>query len=388
MTPRDKPSIKPDKPFFSSGPTAKIPGWSPSLLSSALVGRSHRSEESLNRLEYFLELMKKVLQIPEEYEIAIMPGSATGAIESAIWNFLGTRPVDALAFDVFGARWQHLLETQLEIPGQRLIGGPRSDLPELTQLNFNHDVLFTWNGSTGGLRLPKTNWIPDDRTGLTICDATSAVFTVALPWDKLDITAFSWQKGLGSEAAHGILVLGPRALQHLKENKPVWPVPCLYSLHRGGHFNVDLFRGLTLNTPSMLCLEDALMALKWAESIGGLSTLIQRTERNAQTILDWCQEKDWIFPLRPDPATRSHSTLCLEIIPPLPLDEVTLWQKLKDMRELVEREQAGYDFINHTAAQPCLRLWCGPTVESSDLKALMPWISYAYSQVFNIQGSI
>lgn len=380
---KPKPPVKPQRPFFSSGPTAKFPGWQASALASALVGRSHRSREGLGRLKDLLARMKRLLQVPEAYEIALVPASATGAVESALWNFAGTRPLDAIAFDVFGARWQELLRDQLRIPGQRFLGNVRSGLPDFATVDFDHDVLFTWNGSTSGLRMPDGHWIPQDRRGLTLCDATSGIFTQVLPWDKLDVTAFSWQKGLGGEAAHGMLILGPRALAHLEQTKAVWPTPCLFSLRHQGGVNHPLFQGVTLNTPSLLCVEDALLAVQWAEDLGGLPSLIQRTEKNADLVLKWCQSHPWIRPLQPDPSTRSLSTLCLELVPPAPLSEQDLWQQLRRLRDLLEDEKAGYDFLNHDKAVPCLRLWCGPTVEAEDLQAFLPWLAYAYEQVFD-----
>lgn len=380
-----KPSLKPERPFFSSGPTCKIPGWSPAALPKDLAGRNHRSKEGLAALQDLIAKVKRVLEIPESYLVALVPGSATGAVESMMWNFLGTRPVQALAFDVFGARWQQVVSEQLCSLQKTLIGDVESDLPDLGALNFDEDVLLTWNGSTGGLCLPDGEqgaWIPDDRQGLTLCDATSAVFALPLPWEKLDVTGFSWQKGLGGEAAHGMIALSPRAVQHLKDRPAAWPLPFLFCLRRAGSFNAPLFEGFTLNTPSLLCVQDALMALDWALSIGGLPALLERTKQNAACVLKWCEGQSWIRPLRASPETRSLSTLCLELVPGEALDRETLWCRLNQMRDLIETEQAGYDFLNHAKAQPCLRLWCGPTVETQDLEAFLPWLSYAFHTVF------
>jgi phosphoserine aminotransferase len=372
------PLEKPSNPCFASGPAAKRPGWSVDVLKNALVGRSHRSMSGLARIREMLMRMRHILEIPADYHLALVGGSATGAVEMALWNFLGARGVDSLAWDIFSHRWQYQLRYSLKLTNLRCLNAPEGQLPDLQQVDFDHDVVFLWNGSTAGVRVPDGEWIPADRRGLTLCDATSAVFAMRLPWEKLDVTAFSWQKGLGSEAAHGMLALSPRAVERLESYQPAWPIPGLYRLRENGKFHQTLFDGVTTNTPSLLCLEDCLDALKWAERIGGLPTLIKRSEANLQAIRDGLIHYSWLTFLAEQPSTCSSSTICLRLKECLPKEEA--WALiLKVSRQLAELGIA-YECSNHSSATPAFRLWGGPTVEAEDLKRLLPWLNWAWQQ--------
>jgi phosphoserine aminotransferase len=368
-----KPTFKPSSPCFSSGPAAKRPGWSWDTLKETLLGRSHRAPKALERLQETLDLVREVLEIPPTHHVLFTPGSATGAVESAMWSLLGTRPVHALAWDIFGARWQDSLREHLKINGQVLSGGPQGPFPDLSKVNPDHDVLFTWNGSTGGACVPNTDWICDHRRGLTVCDATSAAFVMPLDWAKLDATAFSWQKGLGAEANQGILVLGPRAITHLNTHPAQFPIPFSLSLRRNGVYHEPLSKGWTLNTPSLMCLEDFRQALLWAKNLGGQAALYQRVKRNNDVFNAWIPtQKNFDFMVE-EPAIRSSSTVCLKLTSP----QEDPWIALRRITETLAQEGVAFDILNHYMAQPCLRIWCGPTIESTDLERLVSWLDWA-----------
>lgn len=371
--PSHKPIHKPKAPTFGSGPTVKFPGWSLAGLQNELISRSHRSNAALERLEETLTLTRRVLEIPASHQVMFVPGSATGAMESAMWSFLGTRCVEALAWDVFGHRWQLVLEEALKIPGQRMTGSAHGPFPDLGKVDFDRDVIFTWNGSTSGVCVPDAAWIPNTRKGLTLCDATSAAYCMALEWDKLDVTAFSWQKGLGGEANQGVLVLGPRAIEHLETHPPMWPTPFHMSLRRGSHFHKGLTQGLTLNTPSLLCLEDCRQGHLWAMDIGGLGGLLGRVARNRAHMEAWMASQDAFSFSVKDQATRSFSTLCLS----LKGDFEDPWVPLRRIADLLAKEQVAFDILNHGQGAPCLRVWCGPTRETNDLVHLTQWLDWA-----------
>ena len=375
-----KPTHKPSSPCFGSGPTVKFPGWSFKTLENALISRSHRSAPSLERLEESLTLTRQVLEIPDTHQVFFVPGSATGAVETAMWSFLGTRPVEALAWDVFGYRWQLVLEEALNIPGQVLTGSSHAPMPDLTNVDFDKDVLFTWNGSTSGMCVPGGDWIPGDRKGLTLCDATSAAYCMGLAWDQLDITAFSWQKGLGGEANQGVLVLGPRAVAHLETHAPVWPTPFHMSLRRESSFHKGLSQGWTLNTPSMLCVEDCLQGHKWAMEVGGLEGLLGRVKRNKAHMDRWIASQDTFAYSVQDPQVRAYSTLCIK----LTRESDDPWGELRKITALLAAENVAFDILNHAQGDPCLRVWCGPTRETEDLVRLTTWLSWAAKEVLTL----
>ena len=378
-----KPSYKPNSPYFCSGPTSKRPGWHTDILQSALLSRSHRSSEGIEHIQEMLNRTRRILAIPDDYHLALVGGSATGAVEMSLWNFLGTRPVDCLAWDIFGYRWQQQILHSLKLNNVRCLNVPEGILPDLNQVDCDHDVVFTWNGSTSGVCVPHGDWIADDRQGLTLCDATSAVFTMTLPWSKLDVTSFSWQKGLGSEAAHGMLVLSPRAVEHLNTHKPAWPIPGLYSLRNDKGFNKRLFEGFTINTPSMMCIADYLDALSWAESLGGLQALVQRSQANFNSVEHWIsiQSAPWLQFLAHEPATRSSSTICLQLTDQS-LTQDQQWSIIKNLAKVLSEQQVAYDIVNHIIATPAFRIWGGPTVESQDIRLLLEWLSWAYQNIY------
>ncbi len=378
-----QPNRKPAMPNFSSGPCAKRPGWSPAVLAGASLGRSHRSSEGKARLLAAIEGTREVLQVPDDYRIAIVPASDTGAVEMALWSLLGARGVDVLAWESFGAGWATDIKKQLKLPDSRLLEADYGLLPDLSQVDFGRDVVFCWNGTTSGVRLPHGEWIPDDRAGLTICDATSAAFAMELPWDKLDVVTFSWQKVLGGEAAHGMLVLGPRAVARLESHTPSWPLPKIFRLTKGGKLSEGPFKGETINTPSMLCVEDYLDTLSWARSVGGLPGLIKRVNGNAAVLADWVAATPWIDFVARDAANRSTTSVCLSIadawftnLPAAEGDAVA-----KQIVALLEAEGAAYDLGGHRDAPTGLRIWCGATVEQENLEALLPWLDWAYGEV-------
>jgi phosphoserine aminotransferase len=378
-----QPNRKPAMPNFSSGPCAKRPGWTPAVLANASLGRSHRSAEGKARLLAAIEGTREVLQVPDDYRIAIVPASDTGAVEMALWSLLGPRGVDVLAWESFGAGWATDITKQLKLSDTRLLEADYGLLPDLTQVDFARDVVFCWNGTTSGVRLPHGDWIPDDRAGLTICDATSAAFAMDLPWDKLDVVTFSWQKVLGGEAAHGMLLLGPRAVERLESHTPPWPMPKIFRLTKGGKLAEGPFKGETINTPSMLCVEDYLDTLAWARSAGGLSGLIGRVNGNANVLAEWVAETPWIDYVARDAVNRSTTSVCLSIVddwftslPPSDGNAVA-----KQLVALLDAEGAAYDIGGHRDAPTGLRIWCGATVEQSDLEALLPWLDWAYGEV-------
>ena len=382
MTTSGKPAQRPVNRNFSSGPCAKRPGWSLENLSKAFLGRSHRAKEGKARLKRAIEETKALLGLPAGYVCAIVPASDTGAFEMAMWSMLGERGVDALAWESFGEGWVTDVTKQLRLKDLRLLKAEYGRLPDLTQVDFSRDVLFTWNGTTAGVRVPDGAWIPADRAGLTFADATSAVFAQDIPWDKIDVATFSWQKALGSEAAHGMLVLSPRAIARLESYTPPWPLPKLFRLVKGGKFMAPVFEGETINTPSMLCVEDYLDALAWARSIGGLSALQARADANARVLYDWAAKTPWLKPLPVDPATRSNTSVCLKVTDPavagLPVEAQRVF--VKQIEAILDSEDAAHDIAGHRDAPPHLRIWTGCTIEASDLGLLTAWLDWAFAE--------
>ncbi len=380
----EKPSLKPKRPYFCSGPCAKPPGWSLSDLQSAALSRSHRSPLGLEKLREVAALLRKVLEVPNGYELALISGSATGATETLLWNLLGRRAVDVLSQDIFGDRWIGDVFDQLKLEGTSL-KGEFGSLPDVTRVRPDRDCVFVWNGSTSGVMYSEVDWIRDSREGLVLCDATSAAFVMPLPWKKLDAVSFSFQKGLGSEAGLGVIILGPRALEHLKTHEPSWPIPYLYKLRHKGEVNSRLFEGMTLNTISLLIVEDILNALKWAEALGGIKALTQKARINFERAEAWIRDNSYLDFCVSDPRIRSYSTLTFK---PLLNKEPTLsreaqWQLVRSVGEKLAQEKAGYDVINHMLAkEPSFRLWCGPTVQVEDLERLFPWFDWAVENAF------
>ncbi len=377
------PDRKPLTPNFSSGPCTKRPGWSPDALANASLGRSHRSAEGKARLLAAIEGTREVLQVPADYRIAIVPASDTGAVEMALWSLLGARGVDVLAWESFGAGWANDIVNQLKWEDTRLLDADYGLLPDLGAVDFDRDVVFCWNGTTSGVRVPNGDWIPDDRIGLAICDATSAAFAMELPWDKLDVVTFSWQKVLGGEAAHGMLILSPRAVARLESHTPPWPLPKIFRLTKGGKLSEGPFKGETINTPSMLCVEDYLDTLEWARSVGGLPGLIDRVDGNAGALDEWVRRTGWVDYVAQDEANRSTTSVCLSIVDDwfaaLSPDEGRA--VAKGMEAVLAEQGAAYDIGGHRDAPAGLRIWCGATVERSDLEALTPWLDWAYGEV-------
>jgi phosphoserine aminotransferase len=376
-----RPAVHPARPFFSSGPCAKRPGWTPQALNGALLGRSHRSKPGKAKLKQAIDLTRKILGIPADYRIAIVPASDTGAMEMAMWSLLGPLEVDCFAWESFGEDWVTDTVKQLKLKGQ-VHKAAYGELPAL-QLPKNHDAVFLWNGTTSGVRVPDGDWIADDREGITICDATSAAFAMDLPWDKLDATTFSWQKVLGGEAAHGMLVLSPNAVKRLEAYSPHWPLPKIFRLTKGGKLIEAIFEGETINTPSMLALEDYLDTLKWAEGIGGLKALIARVDSNFAVLDRWVRESDWADFLASNQGARSHTSVCLKITDPAftKLEEEPRYEMVKKLAGLLEKEGVALDIAGHRNAPPGLRIWCGATIERADLEAVTPWLDWAWAQV-------
>ncbi len=377
------PAERPRNPCFSSGPCAKRPGWSPALLKGAALGRSHRAKPGKAKLAEVIARSRAILGLPDDYRLAIVPASDTGAVEMALWNLLGARGVDMLAWESFGKGWVTDVAKQLRLDDLRELGADYGALPDLAQVDPERDVVFTWNGTTSGVRVPNGDWIASDRSGLTICDATSAAFAMDLPWDKLDAVTWSWQKVLGGEAAHGMLALSPRAVAHLERYSPPWPLPKIFRLTKGGALIEGVFAGETINTPSMLCVEDALDGLAWAESLGGLPALIARSTANLACITDWVERSDWAGFLAEDPATRSSTSICLKITDPwfeglAPPDQAATAKAIA-----AELDAAGvaYDIGSYRDAPPGLRIWGGATVEAADTQTLLPWLDWAYATV-------
>ncbi len=388
MTDIPTPDIRPANPNFSSGPCTKRPGWSPDVLANAPLGRSHRAKVGKERLARAIDLTREVLQVPDSHRIGIVPASDTGAVEMALWSLLGERGVDMLAWESFGAGWVTDVVKQLQLDDVRTLDAPYGQLPDLNKIDFDRDVVFTWNGTTSGVRVPNGDFIPADRGGLTICDATSAAFAQSLDFAKLDVTTFSWQKVLGGEGGHGILILSPRAVERLENYAPQRPLPKIFRLTKGGKLIEGIFRGETINTPSMLCVEDYLDALEWAKSIGGLDALTARADANAAVIDRFVAENQWLENLAVEPATRSNTSVCLSITDP----RVTMLEPdaqaafAKSMVAALDAEGVAYDIGAYRDAPPGLRIWCGATVEASDLGALMPWLDWAFHSQISAVG--
>jgi len=381
VSPPAKPSARPRSPNFSCGPCAKYPGWSLEALKDAALGRSHRAKVGKDKLKKAIEDTKALLELPKDYLVGIMAASDTGAVEAALWSLLGPRPVDVFAWESFGKDWVTDCVKQLKPLEARSFVADFGQLPDLKQANFDHDVVFTWNGTTSGVIVPNGDWIKADRKGLTICDATSSACAVPMPWDKLDVVTFSWQKVLGGEAQHGILILSPRAVERLENHKPAWPVPKIFRLTKDGKLNKGIFEGETINTPSMLCVEDALAAMNWARSAGGSKGLAQRTQNNFKALKEWVDRTSWITYLCEDAAGRSPTSVCLKPADPALTslskdDQSTFFKKLTSM---LETEKVAYDINSYRDAPPGLRIWCGATVEADDLKALTAWLDWAYA---------
>lgn len=380
MTDNQKPVTRPENPRFSSGPCTKRPGWSLQKLENASLGRSHRAKEGKAKLKLAIDLTREVLQVPDDYAIGIVPASDTGAYEMAMWSLLGERGVDMLAWESFGEGWITDAVKQLKLDNTRLIRADYGHLPDLNEINFDNDVCFTWNGTTSGVRVPNADFIPSDRAGLTLCDATSAAFAQDLDFAKLDVVTFSWQKVLGGEGAHGMLILSPRAVERLESYTPPWPLPKIFRLTKGGKLNASIFEGATINTPSMLCVEDYIDALEWSKEIGGLEGLMKRADENFAVIDAFVARTPWIENLAVDPSTRSNTSVCLSIaderIAALPADKQAAFAK--GMVQLLEAENVALDIGSYRDAPSGLRIWAGATVEASDLQALMPWLDWAF----------
>ena len=381
-TPVVKPAMRPARAEFSSGPCAKRPGWAPKNLKSAVLGRSHRSKPGKARLKLAIDRTRDILGVPADYLIGIVPGSDTGAVEMAMWSMLGPKPVQLLAYESFGKDWATDVVKQLKLKDVEVLEAPYGALPDLTKVNPAADLVFPWNGTTSGVRVPNADFISADREGVTLCDATSAAFAQALDWAKLDVVTFSWQKVLGGEAAHGVLILSPRAVARLESYSPPWPMPKLFRMTKGGKLNAEIFEGATINTPSMLCVEDYLDALNWAESVGGLEALHGRCDANLAVLETWVARTPWADFLAADPATRSNTSVCLKVVDPkvtalAPADQEKLAKRLA---ALLEAEGVALDVGHYRDAPAGLRIWCGATVETEDLSALTPWLDWAFAQ--------
>ena len=376
-----KPATRPANACFSSGPCAKRPGWTPQALEKAALGRSHRAKSGKAKLKLAIDLTREVLGVPADYRIGITPGSDTGAFEMALWSLLGARSVDVLAWESFGEGWVSDIVKELKLKDVRTLKAPYGALPDLAEVDFASDVVFTWNGTTSGVRVPDGDWISADRTGLTICDATSAAFAQKLDWAKLDVATFSWQKALGGEAAHGMIVLGPRAVERLEVYKPAWPLPKLFRMTKGGKLMEGFFEGETINTPAMLCVEDYIDALHWSKSLGGLEALCARADANAGVIADWVEATPWVDFLATVPQTRSNTSVCLKVVDPqvtaLSVDAQAAFAK--GLASLLEKEKIAFDIGAYRDAPPGLRIWCGATVETADVAALTQWLDYAFA---------
>src|ERR1700694_4122943 len=377
-----KPAVRPRVPHFSSGPCAKRPGWTLEALKDALIGRSHRAKPGRAKLKRAIELTREVLQVPAAFCIGIVPASDTGAVEMALWSMLGARGVDLLAWESFGEGWVTDVVKQLKLKDARVLNAPYGELPDLGQVDFSRDVVFTWNGTTSGVRVPNGDWIKADRQGLTICDATSAAFAQSLPFDKLDVVTFSWQKALGGEGAHGMLILSPRAVARLESYTPPWPLPKIFRMTKGGQLNEGIFEGETINTPSMLWGEDYLDAVGWAKSVGGLPKLIARADKNLALISAWVARTTWVEFLPKREALRSHTSVCLKIVDPAvrALSPDAQGAFAKSLAGILDKEGVAYDIAYHRDAPPGLRIWSGATIESSDLAALFPWLDWAFAE--------
>lgn len=379
MTTIPRPAVRPARPEFSSGPCAKRPGWTPEALKDAVLGRSHRSKPGKARLQEAITRTRRVLEVPDSHLIGIVPGSDTGAVEMALWSLLGPRKVQMLAFESFGKDWVTDVVKQLKLPAE-VLEAPYGALPDLSRVDPAADLVFTWNGTTSGVRVPDAGFISADREGLTICDATSAAFAQDLDWAKLDVVTFSWQKALGGEGAHGVLVLSPRAVARLESHTPAWPMPKLFRMTKNGKVTLDLFEGATINTPSMLCVEDVIDALAWGEAIGGLSAMRGRADANLAALAAWVERTPWVDFLAADPASRSNTSVCLKVVDArvAALSADAQADFAKTLASLLEKEGAALDVGGYRDAPPGLRIWCGATVETADVEALLPWLDWAF----------
>jgi len=377
------PAVRPARPFFSSGPCAKRPGWTPEALKGALVGRSHRSKPGKAKLKDAIERTKKLLGIPADYRLGIVPASDTGAVEMTLWSMLGPRPVDLFAWESFSEDWVTDTVKELKLKDARVFKAAYGEISNLKQYDPSHDAVFVWNGTTSGVKVPNGDWIPASREGLTICDATSAAFAMDLPWDKLDVTTFSWQKVLGGEAAHGILILSPRAVARLESYTPPWPLPKIFRMTKGGKIVEGVFEGETINTPSMVAVEDYLDALTWAEGLGGLKALIGRSNDNLHVLEKWVANPNWAGFLAKDASIRSNTSVCIAVTDPAfaALDDDAKQDMIKKMTSLLDKEGIAFDIAGYRAAPPGLRIWCGATVNKADTEALTPWLDWAFAQV-------
>src|SRR3954467_96594 len=377
-----KPASRPNVPHFSSGPCAKRPGWNAQNLKDAALGRSHRAKVGKAKLKLAIDLTREVLEVPAGYRIGIVPASDTGAVEMALWSLLGARPVTTIAWESFGEGWVSDIVKELKLKDVTKLKAPYGEIPDLSKVDQKSDVVFTWNGTTSGVRVPNADWIAADREGLTICDATSAAFAQPLDWQKLDVVTFSWQKALGGEAAHGMLVLSPRAVARLESYKPAWPLPKIFRMTKGGKLNEGIFEGETINTPSMLCVEDYLDALNWAKSVGGLAGLMARADANTKVLADWKGKTLWIDFRAKDPPIRSNTSVCMKVVDPAitSLNADAQAEFSKKLVAMVEKEAAGYDFAYYRDAPAGLRIWCGATVEASDVALLTQWIDWAFAE--------
>src|ERR1700754_3654014 len=377
-----KPASRPNVPHFSSGPCAKRPGWNPQILKDAALGRSHRAKVGKTKLKLAIDLTREVLEVPADYKIGIVPASDTGAVEMALWSLLGARGVTTIAWESFGEGWVSDIIKELKLKDVTQLHAPYGDIPDLSKADSDTDIIFTWNGTTSGVRVPDADWIKADRKGLTICDATSAAFAQPLDWKKLDVVTFSWQKALGGEAAHGMLVLSPRAVERLETYKPAWPLPKIFRMTKGGKLNEGIFVGETINTPSMLCVEDYLDALNWAKSTGGLKALMARADQNLKVLEDWQAKTPWIDFLASRSAIRSNTSVCLKFTDPAltSLSSDAQSDFTKKLVALVEKENAGFDFAHYRDAPAGLRIWCGATVEARDVALLTQWIDWAFAE--------
>ena len=378
-----KPTVKPKSAYFSSGPCKKRPGWNVTKFDTDTLGRSHRAKPAKEKLLQVIEHSKKILNLPENYHVGILAGSDTGAVEAAMWNLLGENGVEVLAWESFGLDWAKTITDQLKIKDANVHKADYGLLPDLSKIDFNKDVLFNWNGTTSGVRVPDANWIPEDRKGLVICDATSAVFAMDMDFKKLDVITWSWQKVLGGEGAHGMIALSPKAVERLESYQPTWPLPKIYRLTSKGKLAADIFKGATINTPSMFCVEDALDALSWVESIGGLQGAIDRSSRNLDAVKSWVEQSDWVDFLCQDHANLSSTSICLKVKDPnfLKLSVEDQQGKIKEINKMLENEQVAYDINSYRTAPPGFRIWGGSTVESSDIENLLPWLDWAYTVV-------
>jgi phosphoserine aminotransferase len=377
-----KPAMRPARPEFSSGPCAKRPGWNPQNLQNAVLGRSHRSKPGKARIQEAITRTREVLEVPDDFLIGVVPGSDTGAVEMAMWSMLGPKPIQLLAFESFGKDWVTDVVKQLKLPAE-VLDAPYGQLPDLTKVRPDADLVFTWNGTTSGVRVPNADFISADREGIVICDATSAAFAQDLDWSKLDAVTFSWQKALGGEAAHGVLILSPRAVARLESYTPAWPMPKLFRMTKGGKVSLDIFEGATINTPSMLCVEDAVDALKWAASIGGLTEMQRRADANLGALAEWVEKTAWVEFLAADATIRSNTSVCLKVVDPrvTGLSQDAQADFAKKLASALEKEGVALDVGGYRDAPPGLRIWCGATVETSDLEALTPWLDWAFAAV-------